>query len=274
MDEWADDSDSAPRGVPAWIVTFGDLMSLLLCFFVLLWSFAEMDSQKFRAIASSLQASLGTAGGPATEEGGAPVSSGLIEEALPLEIIDPMQYEAQQESTPDDLTPTDLDTIDLDTAEQLLNEKIQQQSEIVAQQLVDALQHEIVQGKIELEVNGKRITLRIRESGSFASGQATIREDFLPVLASIADQLAKTEGQITVAGHTDDVIIETERFPSNWSLSAARAVSVADELLKSPGIPDQRMKISGHADTQPVVPNDGEENRARNRRVEIILERP
>ena len=159
MDEWADDSDSAPRGVPAWIVTFGDLMSLLLCFFVLLWSFAEMDSQKFRAIASSLQASLGTAGGPATEEGGAPVSSGVIEEALPLEIIDPMQYEAQQESTPDDLTP-----IDLDTAEQLLDEKIQQQSEIVAQQLVDALQREIIQGKIELEVNGKRITLRIRES--------------------------------------------------------------------------------------------------------------
>lgn len=266
MDDWAED-DISPRGVPAWIVTFGDLMSLLLCFFVLLWSFAEMDSQKFRAIANSLQSSLGTAGGPALEEGGAPVSSGLIEEALPIAIISETEPESEQSSATDD------DVMDLDVAEQLLREKTQQETEALANMLVTALQKEIVTGKIELLAEGKRITVRIRESGSFPSGQDKIREEFLPVLANIREQLATIEGRITVAGHTDDVIIDTERFPSNWALSAARAVSVAHELMKSAAIGPERVTVSGFADTKPVVPNDSAEHRARNRRVEIILER-
>lgn len=268
MNDW-DDAPSGPRGVPPWIVTFGDLMSLLLCFFVLLWSFSEMDVRKFRAIASSLHGTLGTAGGPAMDEGAAPVASGLIEEALPLEIAEnpTPDLEVEKESKGDDV-------IDIATAEELVKTQEQQQTEQLAQELAQSLAQEIRLGKLELIAEGKRITLRIRENGSFPSGSADLQEEFMPVLEKIKQKIAQTPGDILVAGHTDNVIIDTPRFRSNWELSAARAVSVAHELLKHREIPASRLTVSGYADTHPLAANDSEVGRTTNRRVEIILQRP
>ena len=98
-------------------------------------------------------------------------------------------------------------------------------------------------------------------------------DDFQPVLARIGAVLAQTEGQIIIAGHTDDIPINTARFRSNWELSASRAVSVVDHLGRITEIPMQRFLIEGYAETRPLVPNEDAETRARNRRVEIVIVR-
>ena len=268
---WEDDDTPAPAGAPAWMVTFADLMSLLLCFFVLLLSFSTMDVIKFKAIAASLQSSLGLAAGSVIVlETAAPA---VIETAP--EILAPTLEEAEPASEPEPPAPvqTQAEVVDLETAAQELAAREQAETEQLAQDLAGSLQAEIVANRIELQAEGRTITLRIRENGSFPSGDAELQAPVRPVLARIRERLAGTDGRIEVAGHTDNQPIETDRFRSNWELSSARAVSVAHELMRDNAIPPQRLTISGHADTMPVASNDNEPGRARNRRVEIIIRR-
>src|SRR6185436_14295674 len=118
--------------------------------------------------------------------------------------------------------------------------------------------------------NGQSIIIRVGSLDTFPSGSATVLETFKPTGLKIAAALAKEPGDIRVTGHTDNVAIFTVRFPSNYDLSLERAQAVAAVL--KPGIPDQsRLKIEGKADTQPVAPNNTEEGRAKNRRVEISI---
>ena len=95
----------------------------------------------------------------------------------------------------------------------------------------------------------------------------------LDVMNRIGDAVVKSPGKVVVAGHSDDVPISTKRFRSNWELSSARAVTVVHALLQNPDIEATRVLVEGHADSHPLVPNDSSENRAINRRVELILER-
>ncbi|MFC0266781.1 OmpA/MotB family protein [Kushneria aurantia] len=114
------------------------------------------------------------------------------------------------------------------------------------------------------------ITLRIDNSLLFGSGEASLTTRGQEVIASLTDQLASFDGQISVEGHTDNVPIDTLRFPSNWALSSARAIAVV-RYLQSMGIAPSRMRAVGYADTRPVESNDTPEGRAANRRVEILL---
>jgi len=114
--------------------------------------------------------------------------------------------------------------------------------------------------------------IRIEEKGAFASGSANLQDDFLPVLDKLIGILSGIEGHIAVEGHSDDIPIHTTMFPSNWDLSVARALEVAHGLFDEGTIAQDRFSVSGFADTLPLMPNDSPENRARNRRVEIILE--
>jgi chemotaxis protein MotB len=125
---------------------------------------------------------------------------------------------------------------------------------------------------VDVETAGQKIIIRVREKASFGSGQAELKDGFRPILARVAQILKGAEGKIIVAGHTDNVPIYTERFRSNWELSAARAVSVAHEMMLATSIPSERFLIQGFADTEPVADNDNAANRAKNRRVEIILQ--
>jgi type VI secretion system protein ImpK len=135
-----------------------------------------------------------------------------------------------------------------------------------------ALADEIAAKKADAAENGSSIVIRVASLDTFPSGSATVLETFKPTGLKIAAALAKEPGDIRVTGHTDNVAIFTVRFPSNYELSLERAKAVAAVL--KPGIPDQsRLKIEGKADTQPVAPNNTEEGRARNRRVEISIPR-
>ncbi len=118
------------------------------------------------------------------------------------------------------------------------------------------LDQEIAQGLLEVETEHSKIIIRIQEKGSFSSGQATLNPAFFEVISKITDVIAKTPGKIIVAGHTDNIPISTQRFRSNWELSSARAVTVVHAMLTNPLMKPERILVEGHADSNPIVPND------------------
>ena len=124
-----------------------------------------------------------------------------------------------------------------------------------------------------MERDGDKIIVRLAEQGSFRSGFADLQPTFLPLLDRVGGAIAQTSGQVTVEGHTDNVPIAfSERFQSNWDLSAARSASVADYLLGNTELQQGRVTVAGFADTKPLESNDTAEGRAKNRRIEIIVD--
>ena len=259
------DCDCPPEGLPAYMGTFADLMSLLMCFFVLLLSFAEMDALKYKMVVKSLDNAFGVQREVAANE--IPKGTSII----------------AQQFSPGDPRPTPLKEVRQDTidetrdalkvkldAEDVAKEQAKEIAE-EAEKFKEALEGEIEEGLIDVETQLNRIVIRIREKGSFPSGDARLNKAFLPIIGKIQTVLVKTNGQIAVAGHTDNIPINTPRYRSNWELSTSRATSVVHELLKSGEMLPGRFVLEGYADTQPLITNDTAENRARNRRVEIIV---
>jgi len=137
--------------------------------------------------------------------------------------------------------------------------------------LATALAQEIAAGVIEVESTDHTIVIRVKEHGSFPSGSADLTPNFRPVLKIIRNVLKDVPGEIAVEGHTDDLPIASTRFRSNWALSSARAVSVAQALFEEPKIGEARFSVTGYADTWPIADNATAEGRARNRRVDIVV---
>ena len=139
-------------------------------------------------------------------------------------------------------------------------------------EIATALGEDVEAGVAEVDSIGRKIVIRVSETGIFPSGSATLNDDFLPVLAVIECVLAGTAGQISVEGHTDNVPIRTRTFASNWAVSSARAMSVAHGLFDGGILRPGRFPVKGYADTQPLAANVSSTNRALNRRVEIIIQ--
>ena len=150
-------------------------------------------------------------------------------------------------------------------------EAMQEQTNEMVKKMAEQLEQQIVDGAIELESLGQQIIIRIRENGSFPSGSSFLQPRFRPIIQQIGTLLNDVPGEITVSGHTDDIQVSDELHSNNWELSAKRAVSVATELIRAPEFDRQRVVVMGHADTRPLVENDSELNRRRNRRVEISI---
>jgi len=362
-------SDDAPpeskgdEGLPAWVMTFADLMSLLMCFFVLLLSFSEMDVAKYKQLAGSMKNAFGVqreikvkdppkginviarefspgrpeptilnvvrqmttndisanldlgkerrppaptpkaretpskektirpespgksqADGKKGEKPGQ--SEGLSEsqvaalkaakQAAAARLDEQMQHE--KEAAEGGAAGQQDQKVSAE-AEDSLAEKVRaadaaarrRKLEESARLISNALGKEIKAGSVDVETEGQKIIIRVREKASFGSGRAELKEAFRPLLDKVAKIIKGSEGQIVVAGHTDNLPIYTQRFRSNWELSSARAVSVVHEMMLATDIPSNRFLVEGYADTRPMVPNNSAENRAKNRRVEIIL---
>ncbi|PCJ38326.1 MAG: type VI secretion system protein TssL [Cellvibrionales bacterium] len=247
-------------GVPAWVMTFADLMTLLMCFFVLLLSFAEMDILKFKQVAGSMREAFGVQ---------REISSDRSESDE--DFLDGQTSTEPLHEKVGDLDSVDSKSLDPQALEKLLEEIQAEQTKAEASKLAALLSAEIASGAIELESTSDSIIIRINEKASFPSGRAKLRAGFVDVLDKIHLALAEVQGTVTVAGHTDDRPIRTKRFRSNWELSAGRAVSVVHALLRSNLLDSRRFLIEGHGASRPLVSNDTPENRARNRRVEITL---
>ncbi len=300
------------EGIPAWVMTFADLMSLLMVFFVLLLSFSEMDLQKYKQVAGSMKNAFGVQREIKTME--MPKGTSVIAQEFspgrpsptPLNVIRQNSIDdtkqtleftdvtTKKEEGDDDASgedgdgtleapiqrPTEAEQLrqlkELGLDEELLENYSQAintdpQTAEDAQKLLRALDDEVRKGLIEIETEGKKILVRIREKGSFPSGSASFRIDFLPVIVKLRDELHDIGGQLRIAGHTDNVPINTIRFRSNWELSASRSVTVAHELLKNEQLDRRRFVVEGHADSNPLAPNDTPANRALNRRVELTI---
>ncbi len=281
------------EGAPPWLATFADLMSLLMCFFVLLLSFAEINATRFKKMADSMKDAFGVQREiPATDVvmGTSVIkqefSPSVIPEPSPMDEIRQMTTEEQSQlDIPDKAKEKEKDKEkdkeeekqkdhDLEVDEEVMDavaQKIAQEVQQQAKELQESLQEEIDQGMISVETEGAKIIVRIQEKGSFPSGAASLNPGFFDTLDRISDAVGHSTGKVVVAGHTDDIPITTARFRSNWELSSARAVTVVHSLLLNDKIDPNRVVVEGHAATQPLVPNDTPENRATNRRVELIL---
>jgi len=298
--------DCPPEGLPAYMGTFADLMALLMCFFVLLLSFAEMDVLKFKQIAGSMKFAFGVQNEVHVRD--IPKGTSIIArefspgkpqptviEAVMQQTVDitkeTIEFDEPDEDDPDQgagtenntgigsddktgTAPADkTDAEILKEAEEAAKAELQAaaDAEQLAQDIAIKLSAEISDGQIELLAKGSFVVIRIREKGSFASASDIIESQFVPIINKIENILAETEGEIRVAGHTDSLPISDEYFRSNWELSGGRAASVTRELLKNGTLKKGRFVINGYADTKPIADNATIEGRATNRRVEIII---
>ncbi len=272
------------EGLPAWMGTFADLMSLLMCFFVLLLSFSEMDAMKFKRLAGSMAQAFGVQNKLNVTD--VPKGTSVIAQEFSPSIPEPTPINEIWQKT-QDLTESSLDfecaqEFDVEQGDEAkdagakvrIKEKLEElvaQTEQDAIELAQSLHDQIAAGEVEVETRGRQIIIRIREKGSFKSASAELNEDYYDVLSEIKEVLRVKPGKIQVEGHTDNIPIRSSRFRSNWELSSSRAVSVAHELMGDE-INPRRFSVSGFSDTVPLADNNSSENRARNRRVEIVIQ--
>ena len=247
------------RQAPNWIITFADMVLILVVFFALMLSFSSMDRDRYRSMADAMNNAVNDALGgrldPAAlgQEGQHDVFSDT-----PAETPDYNELAGAEEPS---------------TAEDVAEQERPEELTETYQALQEVLEEEVEEGRVQLDIEGGEIILRFEESPFFASGSELLSDKFKAVIADIIPVLTKSEGDIIVQGHTDDVPITTERFRSNWDLSTSRANSVVHELLSGPAILPIRVTAQGHADSKPLVDNIDDESRARNRRVEIHVRR-
>ncbi|WP_375177424.1 flagellar motor protein MotB [Marinobacter mobilis] len=264
MDELPEEEKA---GIPAWVVTFADLMSLLMCFFVLLLSFSEIDAQKFKQIAGELAQAFGVQREvPALE---IPMGTSPVFDQFSPAPPEPTVVNEVRQTTSEQAP--ELDTL-RGRAEADIQRQLDQQAQETTTRVAEVLDEAIRDGRVQLAEDEHRIVIRIEERGSFPSGSADITWEFEGLLLEMAEVFADIPGKLTIEGHTDNVPIRSDRFRSNWDLSAVRASSVANVLLESGAVEPQRLVVKGLADTRPRANNDSTESRALNRRVEIIID--
>lgn len=275
-EEYQDDEVEKPAGLPGWMATFADMMALLMCFFVLLLSYSEMDVEKFKRVAGEMKNAFGVQNEidlDQTPMGETPIfdhftpSSG---EPDPIAIIEQSTVDSSQQFIDRSVRERILEEA-LMSAQKRYEQEIERDGEQKMNKLKEALKSELDQGLIELERSGQQITFRIREKGSFSSASAFLQPRFKPVIAKITRLLNDIPGQITVSGHTDDQPVNPDMFDSNWDLSAERAVAVGSQMTIIDDFDISRMTVAGHASNQPLDEAKTRLARQTNRRVEIVV---
>jgi len=250
------------------MATFADLMALLLAFFVLLFSFSELDKAKYKEVAGSMRDAFGVQQEISVRETpkGLNVIAREFSPGIPQET--PLN-EIRQFTTEDSLPyPVLFESKEIayprapGIDERILADK---------HKLEKALKPELDADLIELEMEDDRIIVRIKEKGVFPSGSDRLIASFEPIIRHLGDTLVETSGKILVAGHTDNIPIENSLFRSNWELSMGRALTVAQVFFGRSDTLAPRTQLEAYAEFRPVDSNETAEGRARNRRVEISL---
>jgi len=256
------------EGNSGWIITFADLMSLLLTFFILLLSFSKMDLHKYELMAQSLSQAFGfsllesSPGGQIIFEDEPPPPPPPAQDVSQIE-REFAQFEEEMEADNVEMLEQS-EGVDFVT-------QIDPNIENLTETLVDELEAEIVSNALNVTYDSEKVVVRFSEATIFSSGSEELMDEMFPIIEKIEEVLAGCNGQIVVSGYTDDLPVTSNRFRSNWDLSAARAVSVVHQLIFNNKIDPNRVSATGRAETNPLVPNDSIANRAKNRRVEISI---
>lgn len=231
--------DSSGGGAPGWMTTFSDLMSLLLTFFILLYSMSSVDAAKFKSISESLQAVLSGGGQLTILEG---------EGAQPL---------------PDNEVKQSSEKVDAPTVKEEIQEMYEKVLNYIEVEKLDAV--------VTVSLNKRGVFVEIKEAILFESGSAEIKESGVQILNKLEGIINKFENDIVIEGHTDNVPMTNEAYTSNWELSTARAVSVVRHLSEVKNVNPNRLSATGYGEYRPMAPNDTNENRKINRRVNVLI---
>lgn len=259
-------TETPAPGAPAWMATFGDLMNLLLCFYVLLFSMSVIDNDKLQQVAESFSQTFSIFSGGATAIGdGLLISNGVSQ----LNELD--KYINSTGKTEDGKEETDHVDDFAEMVEKLETEQLAQNEEL-AEMIRESMAESSIGDLVDIEFNARYVQLTLKGALLFNSGKAVIREDALPVLDKVGVILQKyTKGVIEIEGHTDNVPITGGKFADNSELSCARALSVFNYFLDTTNLDPADIKYAGRGEYVPVADNTTEEGRARNRRVEIRI---
>lgn len=230
------------EGLPPWMGTFADLMSLLLTFFILILSFANMDVIKFSAAVASLQDAFGTAVGSHEYEG--------------THIPSPITLSTQSRSRVIEL--------EIGSTDELRD---------LREDIEEMVERSHLENLVEVEESDRGVVVRVIGQLLFDPGSADLRPESFVLLTELALLIKSIPGPVSIEGHTDDTGTSNLDEISNWRLSAGRAISVLDNLTSVHEIDAQRLNVSGYSATRPLVPNDSVENREVNRRVEFVFVR-
>jgi chemotaxis protein MotB len=235
LDEIEASEPPAPaHGSPPWMTTFADMTILLLTFFVMLLSFANLDLAKFKEISGSFRYAFGVQ----DPQSGQPGEGAVPVIPLPQDLV-------QQ---PGDSAATQRETVAV---------------------LTRALAEDDAGGALELDRDDRGVTLRLAGDLLFAPGSAELRAEGKPLLDRVSRMTRALPFDLAIEGHTDDLPADPKQWPTNWHLSAARAISALLYLVESGGVDPKRLSCTGIADMRPLVPNDSPAHRARNRRIEF-----
>ena len=257
--------EEAPKGSPAWMATFSDLMNLLLCFFVLLFSMSSVDAEKFEQVVASLQSSFSIlpSGGASIGEGQL-VSSGVSQ----LEMLS--AYYKQMANSESDTESEDAEG-ETDV-EEAYKEQALEESEEMAEQIEDAVARYGIQDQVDVDFNAEYVCLDLNGALLFDSGKSELKAEAYPLLDKIGTVLQTyTDNMIEIEGHTDNVPISSAKYESNDVLSMYRALTVADYVRGIISLEPSHIKSSGRGEYDPVADNATLEGRARNRRVEVKI---
>ena len=258
--------EDPPKGSPAWMSTFSDLMNLLLCFFVLLFSMSTVDTDKLQAVVASLQSAISIlpSGGTSIGEGEM-ISAGVRQ----LEFLDSYYNEMANSKAED----TDDQTDGKQSAQEQYEQQELAESEKMADEIKEAIDNSQLSGKVDVDFNAEYVKLNLNGSILFASGKAELVKQAKTIVDKIGKILEKyNKNVIEVEGHTDNVPIRSSaKYENNEVLSVYRALAVTDRLRKNKNLNPKYIKFAGRGDYIPVADNSTAEGRAQNRRVEIKI---
>lgn len=299
--------EDPPAGSPAWMATFSDLMNLLLCFFVLLFSMSSVDQNKFQALIASLQSTYSILdGGGASIGDGKMVSAGISQLQKYDVYFNPKMNnsgDGESDSSKKDIVHDNAEDDGQDTqpesgdaqqegevtaggtvqegedlaggmtaeqAEEIYEEEQLAESEQMADKIEKLLNKYGIQDRVEVDFNGQYVMLTLNGAILFESGRAELAESAQPLMRKVGKILERySDRVIEIEGHTDNVPIHNERFADNNVLSMHRALSVADYLRSVTSLNPAHLKSSGRGEYMPIADNSTPEGRAQNRRVVI-----
>lgn len=231
--------EECKEGAPEWMATYGDLVTLLMCFFVLLFAFSEIDAQKFEAVMESFQGSAGILSGGKTLSDGPFVFDAMPENDISKAVEEPVE-----------------------------------DIEVLKEEVEKLLEAAGLESEVELELEARGLIIRFPDKVLFDSGKADLKTGALETLKALGETFNAeefSEKLIRVEGHTDNVPINTVIYPSNWELSGARSANVVKYLQNASGVDPIRLSTTGYGEYRPIESNDTAAGRARNRRVDIVI---
>ena len=255
--------EEAPKGSPAWMATFSDLMNLLLCFFVLLFSMSSIDAAKFEQVVASFNETFSVFSGGATAIGdGILISNGGSQ-------LNELDEYINSTGKMDEGQVVDEDVA---AVKEKMEEAQLEESETLAEQIQEAVDDKEMGSEIDIEFTSQYVQLTLKGALLFDSGSTLLKEEAKPVLDQVGLVLERyAAGTIEIEGHTDNVPMSGAKYSNNDELSSGRALSVFDYLLSVTDLDPANVKHAGRGEYVPIADNSTPEGRTRNRRVEIKI---